>query len=173
MDKPQQPSSPDETAFLRHTLATLAYRAEKVLRDVPSHFATHKLGETTRTPLELVGHLGDLIEWALALSDGHWTWKADSVGNWNGDVDRFFASLSKLDARLASGTPPGYSAKLIFQGPVADALTHVGQLAMLRGHAGAPITPESFGRAEIAAGRVGREQSKKRVEFEGDASAKG
>jgi hypothetical protein len=162
-----------EIRMLRHALATLAYRAEKPLRDAPKSFAAHRAGDTTRTPLELVGHLGDLMDWACHLADGHWTWRADSNGDWERDVERFFASLGRLDARLAAGEPPKFSAKVIFQGPVADALTHVGQLALLRGHAGAPVTPESFGRAEIAVGRVGRDQSKKRTEFEGDASAKG
>lgn len=162
-----------EVRMLRHALATLAYRAEKSLRDAPKSFAAHRVGATTRTPLELVGHLGDLMDWACNLADGHWTWRADSNGDWERDVERFFASLAKLDARLAASDPPKFSAKVIFQGPVADALTHVGQLALLRGHAGAPVTPESFGRAEIAVGRVGRDQSQKRTEFEGDASAKG
>ena len=80
---------------------------------------------------------------------------------------------SAARAPTSSSPPPKFSAKVIFQGPVADALTHVGQLALLRGHAGAPVMPESFGRAEITVGRVGLDQSKKRAEFEGDASAKG
>lgn len=166
-------SDDGEVRMLRHALATLAYRAEKSLRDAPKSFAAHRVGETTRTPLELVGHLGDLMDWACNLADGHWTWRADSHGAWEPDVERFFASLGKLDARLAANEAPKFSAKVIFQGPVADAFTHVGQLALLRGHAGAPVKPESFGRAEIAVGRVGRDQSAKRAEFDGDASAKG
>jgi hypothetical protein len=165
-------SASHDVRFLRHTLATLAYRAEKVLRDVPPDVAALRLGPQSRTPLEIVGHLGDLLEWAVALAGGEWTWKAASVGSWDADVERFFTALARLDARLASSAPLGHPAEQIFQGPIADALTHVGQIAMLRGHAGAPVRPESFARAEITAGRVGREQSATRREFDGDASRK-
>lgn len=162
----------DETLFLRHTVATLAYRAEKVLRDPPAGFAEFRLGPSSRTPLQLVGHLGDLLEWANELADGRWTWKAAAIGDWNRDVERFFAELARLDQRLASSAPLGHPATRIFQAPIADALTHVGQLALLRGHYGAPVRPESFGRAEIVVGRVGREQSTTRREFDGDSSAR-
>jgi hypothetical protein len=161
-----------EIKMLRHTLATLAYRAEKSLRDAPKGFAGHRAGHSTRSPLELVGHLGDLMEWACQLAEGRWTWSADAIGDWERDVARFFAGLGRLDAQLAAGAPK-YAATVIFQGPVADALTHVGQLSLLRGHAGAPVRPESYGRAEIVIGRVGRDQAQQRVEFDGDASAKG
>lgn len=159
-----------ERAMLRHTLATLAYRAEKVLREVPDGFADRRLAPGARTPLEIVGHLGDLMEWAVRTAQGHWVWKAESVCEWNADVERFYAALNALDQFLASDTPLGHPASVIFQGPIADALTHVGQLAMLRGIAGLPVRPESYGRAQIAAGRVGRDQPAERREFDGDAS---
>jgi hypothetical protein len=163
--------SPD-LSFLRHTLATLAYRAEKVLRDPPPGFEHHRIGPATRTPLELVGHLGDLIEWAETLVAGESKWKASSAGVWEVDRGRFFSALMRLDQRIASGEPSSHPAEVVFQGPIADAFTHVGQLAMLRGHAGVPLRPESFARAEIQVGRVGLEQSSVRKEFDGDASAK-
>jgi hypothetical protein len=159
-----------ERAMLRHTLATLAYRAEKVLRDVSDGFANQQIAPGVRTPLELVGHLGDLMAWATRTAQGQWVWKAESVGEWNADVDRFYAGIAELDQVLASDTPLGHPAGVIFQGPIADALTHVGQLAMLRRLAGAPVRPESYGRAQIAVGRVGRDQSAERREFDGDAS---
>ena len=86
-----------ERAMLRHTVATLAYRAEKVLRDVPDGFADHRLAPGVRTPLELVGHLGDLIEWATRTAQGHMIWKAECIGEWNADVARFYTALSALD----------------------------------------------------------------------------
>jgi hypothetical protein len=169
----ESPSDPaqDERSLLRHTLATLAYRAEKVLRDPPPGFAGHRVTPDVRSPLEIVGHLGDLIDWADQLAQGQWVWKAARLGEWQADVDRFFAALVRLDTRLASDVPLGYPAGVIFQGPIADALTHVGQLAMLRRLAGSPVRPESYGRAQIRAGRVGQEQSEERREFDGDASA--
>ena len=167
---PADNSALGERALLRHTLATLAYRAEKVLREAPDGFADHRLAPAARTPLEIVGHLGDLMEWALRTAQGHWVWKAESICEWNAEVDRFYAALSALDQFLASDAPLGHPANVIFQGPIADALTHVGQLAMLRGMAGLPVRPESYGRAHIAAGRVGRDQAAERREFDGDAS---
>jgi hypothetical protein len=158
--------------MLRHTVATLAYRAEKVLRDVPDGFADHRLAPGVRTPLELVGHLGDLIEWATRTAQGHMIWKAECIGEWNADVARFYTALSALDQFLASDTPLGHPVGVIFQGPIADALTHVGQLAMLRRLAGAPVRPESYARANIEDGRVGRDQAAERREFDGDASAR-
>jgi len=171
MDSNANDRAAGERALLRHTVATLAYRAEKVLREVPAGFANHRLGPHARTPLELVGHLADLIEWATRTAGGQMIWKAQSVGEWNADVDRFYAALAALDRFLASDAPLGYPAGVIFQGPIADALTHVGQLAMLRGIAGTPVRPESYARATIEVGHVGREQSSERREFDGDASA--
>src|SRR5690349_23426340 len=134
--------NPDtDRPMLRHAVATLAYRAGKSLRDAPPGFATHRIGDATRTPLEIVGHLGDLIEWAVSLAEGSWTWKAASLGDWDGDVARFYAAMTRLDERLASPAPLGHTAPIIFQGPIADAFTHVGQLAMLRGHMGAAVRP--------------------------------
>src|SRR5262245_24300754 len=171
MDSRATDRADGERALLRHTMATLAYRAEKVLREIPDGFASYRLGPHTRTPLELVGHLADLIEWATRTAEGQMIWKAQSARDWNADVDRFYAALAAFDRFLASDAPLGYPAGVIFQGPIADALTHVGQLAMLRGHFGAPVRPESYGRAKIEAGRVGRDQSAERREFDGDASA--
>lgn len=162
-----------EVEFLRHALATLAYRAEKVLREAPPEFVELRLGERARTPAELAAHLGDLMEWAESLAAGRWDWKPASAGGFEGDVARFFASLGRLDATLAGGRALGHSPQVIFQGPVADALTHVGQLALLRGLAGVPVRPESYARARIEPGRVGRDQSTERREFDGDASARG
>jgi hypothetical protein len=164
-------ANPSEVGFLRHTLATLAYRAEKVLREPPRGFAELRLDPRSRSAAELAAHLGDLMEWAESLAAGRWDWKAAGAGSLEGDTARFFAALARLDAALASGAR-GHPPQVIFQGPVADALTHVGQLALLRGIAGAPVRPESYGRARIEPGRVGREQSAERREFDGDASAR-
>jgi hypothetical protein len=172
MDTSSNQSGDRERTLLRHTVATLAYRAEKVLRDVPSGFVHHRLAPESRTPLEIVGHLGDLIEWAVRTAQGQMIWKPESAGDWNADVARFYDALEALDRYLDSDAPLGHSAGVIFQGPIADALTHVGQLAMMRGIAGLPVRPESYARAKIQTGRVGREQSCERREFDGDASTR-
>jgi hypothetical protein len=152
--------------MLRHTVATLAYRSGKSLRDTPLEgFADFTVAPGCRTPLEILAHLGDLIDWAASAVRGAATWQAATPGTWEEETERFFRSLATLDELLAAGVPPGYSAEQAFQGPIADALTHCGQLAMLRRIAGAPVRSENYARAEIVAGRVGREQTAPRREF--------
>lgn len=145
--------------MLRHLVATLAYRAAKVLRDTPDGFDTGAIGPTTRTPMRIVAHMADLMTWAVTMARGNAAWKAEGGNDWSAEVERFFDRLAALDLELAGD---GFSvswAEPLIQGPLADALTHVGQLALLRGVAGAPVRPESYARAEIVAGRVGPEQA--------------
>jgi hypothetical protein len=167
-------TTPDATrALLRHLVATLAYRAAKVLRDVPvSSFSGFSSGQGTRRPVDIVAHLGDLMGWATRMAQGEYLWRADGSDDWDTEVHRFFDGLAALDQTLASNTPTDHYAEMLIQGPLSDALTHIGQLAMLRGAAGIPIRPESYARAEIVAGRVGLEQAAPVREFDGDASAR-
>lgn len=151
---------------LRHTLATLAYRGGKAVRAAPPEFAAFKAGPRTRTPAEILAHIGDLLDWALGLADGRHEWHDRAPLPWEQEIDRFFAGLAKLDGRLASGVPLGSPAEKLFQGPIADALSHVGQIAMLRRMAGHAIRGENYLKADIVAGRVGKEQSTPRKEFE-------
>ena len=165
------PAGAAARAVLRHVAATLAYRAAKVLRDAPPEFGAQTFGPATRQPVQVVAHMADLMAWGVSLTRGEHVWSPQGGSDWHTEVARFFDGLAQLDRALAADLPPGASEKLV-QGPLADALTHVGQLAMLRGMAGRPIRPESYARAEIAPGRVGLDQSAPRVEFDGDASAR-
>ena len=150
-----------ETArqLLRHTVATLAYRGGKVLRDAPGDFSAFVPGGEGRSAGEILAHIGDLMDWALSMTSGEPKWHNSKSQAWNEDVHRFHAALTALDATLASDQPLHASPEKLFQGPVADALTHVGQLAMMRRLAGAPIQGENYFVADIAAGRVGPEQA--------------
>jgi hypothetical protein len=174
MSKSDSNLLPDAGArgVLRHLAATLAYRAAKVLRDVPPGFAETPHGAATRRPVEIVAHLADLMAWAVHLARGEHTWAAAGSDDWDAEVTRFFEGLAALDGELEDREINQTSVEKLVQGPLADALTHVGQLAMLRGVAGVPIRPESYARAEIVVGRVGREQAAPRYEFDGDASAR-
>ena len=159
-------TAPDpERELLRHAIATLAYRAEKVLRDAPAGFSSLRIGEGNRTPAAVLAHMGDLMDWALWLAKGEHIWREMPPQEWDRDVTRFFDSLGALDTFLGSGVPLGALPGKLFQGPVADALTHVGQIAMLRRVAGAPVRGENYFRADIVPGRVGADQSTRRVEF--------
>lgn len=161
-------------AVLRHLLATLAYRAAKVLREVPPSFAEFSAGPNWRRPVLIVAHLADLMAWGVKLAQGEYVWRADGTNDWNTEVRRFFDGMAALDRILASDARLSLSrcTEMLIQGPLADALTHVGQLAMLRSAAGNPIRPESFARAEIVAGRVGPDQVPAVREFDGDASVR-
>ena len=158
--------------LLRHLVATLAYRSAKVLRDVPEGFATFEFSAGRRTPIQIVAHLGDLMTWACYLVDGEYRWAAEGSNDWETEVRRFFDRLAQLEQRLARVDQPGHPAEILIQGPLADALTHVGQLSMLRGAAGSPVRPESYAKAEIVIGRVGPEQAPAGKEFDGDASVR-
>lgn len=162
-----------QRALLRHMLATLAYRAAKALRDAPADFAHSRQGPSTRTPCQIVAHMGDLMAWGERMAHGRPSWTAEGGADWTTEVKRFFDLVAGLDRALATAPSEGLRAEPIIQGPLADALTHVGQLTLLRGAFGAPVRPESYARAEIVPGRVGLDQAAARYEFEGDASAKG
>lgn len=156
----------DGRELLRHALATLAYRGGKALRGVPDGVARLKVADGSRTPLEILAHVNDLLDWALALCRGEHVWQDSAPTDWTGESARFHAALAALDARLASDDPLGFPAGRIFQGPVADALAHVGQINYLRRLGGAPVRGENYFRAEIVAGRVGPEQSAPVREFD-------
>jgi hypothetical protein len=158
--------SPDSRAFLRHALATLAYRAGKAMRGAPPSFAGHRAGPTTRTPVQIVAHMGDLFDWALSLCRGAQAWHSSTPLPWDEEVARFFDRLEQVDRYLASDSPLNVSAEQLFQGPIADALTHTGQIAVLRRLAGCPIRGENYLKAQIGAGRVGPDQPAPVFEFD-------
>jgi len=159
-------------AFLRHILATIAYRAAKVERDAPPGFGTFQLGKNARTPVEIVAHLGDLFDWALGMAQGQSEWSPSKPGAWRKEVDRFHASLLALDRYLASDQPLAVTAEELFQGPISDALTHIGQIAIMRRQDNSPVRSEIFVKANIAVGRVGSEQPKSPFEFDSPPAVK-
>jgi hypothetical protein len=152
--------------LLRHTVATIAYRGGKTLRGAPEGFSEFKGSETTRTPGKILAHIGDLFDWALSIAKGKQAWQDSTPLPWEKEAERFFAALKQFDDYLASEAPLQASAEKLFQGPIADALNHVGQIAMLRRIAGAPVRAENYYRAEIVAGRVGSEQTAPGREFD-------
>jgi hypothetical protein len=154
--------------MFRHTLATLAYRAAKAVRTAPESFADYLPGPTSNTPLQILGHLGDLIDWALTMISGTPKWNSATPKDWQSECRRFFDSMKKFDDALASDTPINFELERIFQGPVADALTHTGQLTMLRRLYGSPMKGENYSRADIRVGRIGLEQTPPDPQYEFD-----
>ena len=116
--------------------------------------------------------MADLMMWGVSIARGDYVWKAEGSESWEVEVRRFFDALATLDAELATNQHVEGAMEKLVQGPLADALTHVGQLAMLRGMVDAPVRPESYARAAITAGRVGMDQPAPLREFVGDASAR-
>src|ERR1041385_6531779 len=150
--------SDTKRSMLRHTLATLAYRGGKAVRGASDSFASFKASETTRTPVEILAHVGDLLDWALSIAEGKETWHSAEPLPWNQEVQRFHDALRNFDEYLASDGELAATCERLFQGPIADALTHVGQIAMLRRIAGEPMRGENYSIAKIEAGRVGADQ---------------
>lgn len=159
------PGGDSSRQLLRHTLATLAYRAGKTVRDAPDRFAAFNTGEKGRTPGHILAHMGDLFDWALSIAGGKQEWHNSTPQPWKQEAERFFKTLQVFDDYLASDAPLAASPEKLFQGPVADALTHTGQLAILRRMAGCPMRGENYFRAEITAGRVGQDQHAPMQEF--------
>jgi len=152
--------------LLRHTLATLAYRGGKAVRGVPEKFGSFRVGDQSRTPAQILAHVGDLLDWALSLARGAQTWRDSAPSPWGRETARFFEGLERFDQYLASDAPLKASPEKLFQGPIADALTHVGQIAMLRRLAGSAMKGENYYKADIVSGRVGQDQSPAVMEFD-------
>lgn len=164
---PATPVSTERTS-LRHTLATLAYRGAKATRGAPPEFASFKASPTSRTPLEILEHIGDLMVWALSMAREKHPYVQATPLPWDDQVRRFHASMAELDAHLASDAPLVTTCETLFQGPIADALTHVGQINLLRRMFGEPVKGENYTKAAIEAGRVGPDQKSPDPKYEFD-----
>src|SRR5713101_6633116 len=116
------PSNEHGRQLLRHTLATVAYRAGKALRGAPESFANFKASDSSRTPAQILTHMGDLYDWALATARGEKSWHDSQPLEWSREVERFFAALKEFDDYLASSEPLHASIEKLFQGPIADSL---------------------------------------------------
>jgi hypothetical protein len=152
--------------LLRHIVATIAYRGGKAVRGAPTAFASFATGDTSRTPERILAHIGDLFDWALSIAKGKQAWQDSKPLPWDEEVARFFRTLGNFDAFLASSEVLAAPPEQLFQGPLADALTHVGQLTMLRRLSGAAMKSENYYRADITTGRVGAEQTPPKREFD-------
>ena len=158
-------NAPDNIQFLRHTLAVLAYRGGKAIKNVPEEFKTFKVHQDAKPPVYILSHINDLLDWTMHLLKGKSVWKNSRPKNWAAEVERFHKGLEKIDAFLSSGKKLNCDCEKIFQGPVADALTHIGQIAYLRRLAGIGVMGENYFVADIEAGRVGADQAKPKFEF--------
>ena len=159
---------PTTRLFLRHALATLAYRAGKTVRGTPAAFGEFRATAESPSSREILAHMGDLMDWVLRMVRGKPSWTSATALPWEEEITRFYAALRAVDDYLAAGSPILWEPGRLFQGSIADALTHTGQLAMLRRLAGYKMKGESYARADIVIGRVGLEQTPAdpKVEFD-------
>ena len=156
----------EKRVLLRHTVATVAYRGGKAVRGAPATFAAYSPDGSPRTAARILAHIGDLFDWALSQAKGAEAWTDSTALDWDREVERFFGTLQRFDEFLASDAPLAASSERLFQGAIADALTHVGQLAMMRRLAGAKMKGENYSRADIVVGRVGVAQTISKREFD-------
>jgi hypothetical protein len=149
-----------DRALLRHFLAALAYRTQKALRDAPAHYPGFSAGHQARTPVEILRHMTSLMGYTRTFfTGGSYPMKPEPLPTFSAEIERFHEMVSAVGEELEAGTPlSGISLPQLLQGPLADAMTHVGQLAMLRRLADAPVAPENFIFAAIDAARLGPEQ---------------
>lgn len=152
--------------MLRHAVATLAYRGAKAIRGAPAGFGEFRDSPTSRTPSQILSHMCDLLDWALSQARGQEAWKDTAPTTLEEDSTRFFTALRAFDDYLASPEPLAFPPGQIFQGAIADALTHVGQINYLRRMHGSPVRGENYFRADISAGRVEADQADPRREFD-------
>jgi hypothetical protein len=154
-------SEPSEETrrVLRHFLAALAYRTQKALRGAPPGFADFSAGAGTRTPRELVRHMASVLGYARTFFIGG-ILQPEPLDSFAAEIERFHGMVAELGEHLARATSlRGLTHDQLLQGPFSDAMTHAGQIAMLRRLAGSPVDSENFLFAEISASRLGSAQA--------------
>ena len=150
----------DRRKLLNHFLAALAYRTQKALRDAPDDFGSFRIGDGVRTPAELVRHMSSVLGYARTFFVGGHYWP-EPLASFDEEIQRFHEMLGLLAQHLRNGDSllEGMTEERLLQGPFSDAMTHAGQLALLRRLAGAPVAPENFIVAEIREERLGPDQA--------------
>ena len=156
----------DNVRLLRHMLAVIAYRGGKVLRDAPADFGQARVRRDTRSAVEILVHINDVLQWGITAVQGNMVWVQQPPGEWCDQVDRIFDLLGRFNEALSSTDDLQCSATRLLAGPLADPLTHIGQLSTLRKLACSPVAGENYFIADIETGRVGRDQAAPTREFE-------
>jgi hypothetical protein len=151
----------DKRKLLNHFLAALAYRTQKALRDAPEEFGSFRVIDGVRTPAELVRHMTSVLGYARTHFVGGRYWP-EPLESLNEEVVRFHEMLGLLAQHLRNGDAllDNMTEERLLQGPFSDAMTHAGQLALLRRLAGAPVPPENFIVARIEPDRLGPDQAR-------------
>jgi len=148
----------EKRALLCHFLAALAYRTQKALRGAPESFQSFRAAPTVRTPLELIRHMESVLGYARTFCIGG-AYNQVPLSDFESEIVRFHKTIEDLAQHLETGTPlNGISLEQLLQGPFSDAMTHAGQLAMLRRLAGSPVPSENFVYADVRSSNLGPSQ---------------
>ena len=147
----------EKREMLRHYTASIAYHATKAIRDAPVVFPEFKPGRGVRTPRQILHHIAGVLTYAHSFFEDYETTHLDHQ-TWDTEINRFYEILGKLDNSLKEKHPRKVTEEQLLQGPLSDAMAHIGQLLMLRRLAGSPVPSENFIFADIAKGVVGPDQ---------------
>lgn len=147
----------DGKETLRHFLASIAYRATKATKNAPETYPDLYIGKGVRTPLRILHHITGVLTYAHSFFEYYETTRSEPK-SWNHEVGKFYDILSKLDKSFREKNPSGVTEEQLLQGPLSDAMTHIGQLLMLRRMADSPVPSENFIYADIRKGEVGPNQ---------------
>ena len=151
--------SRESRRLLQHFLAAVAYRTQKALRGAPDAFADFRAGINVRTPHEIVWHMTGVIGYARTMFHGG-RFTPARAETFPREIERLHATFEGLREDFGN---PGLSASItdeqFLQGPLSDAMTHAGQLALLRRLAGSPVASEDFIFAKIDASNVTADQA--------------
>jgi hypothetical protein len=148
----------DKRTLLTHFLAALAYRTQKALRDAPAEFASFRVAPKVRTPHELIRHMDSLMGYSRTLFIGG-TYRPPEFPDFKDAITHFHETVADVARHLEAGTDlRSATPEILLQGPFSDAMTHAGQLALLRRLAGSPVPPENFIFATVSKSNLGPDQ---------------
>jgi hypothetical protein len=147
----------DKSEMLRHFLASIAYRATKAIKHAPDTYPTFSLGKGVKTPLRILHHITGVLTYAHSFFEHYETTRFE-VKSWDAEINEFYSILSKLDVSIQERNPNKVTEEQLLQGPLSDAMTHIGQLSMLRRMVDSPIPSENFIFAAIRKGEVSPDQ---------------
>jgi len=145
--------------LLQHFLAALAYRTQKALRDAPQGFDAFTAGENVRSPHQLLWHMTSVIGYARTMLRGG-TFSPPGLATLEEEIVRFHDTLRALHDDFGDESLTAQiSDEQFLQGPLSDAMTHAGQLAMLRRMFGSPVASENFIFAAVHTDNVSASQA--------------
>lgn len=144
--------------LLQHFLAALAYRTQKALRGAPPEFASFRAAPKVRTPHELIRHMDGVLGYSRTFFIGG-AYRAPEFPDFRAAIAHFHETLADVALHIERGTDlREVTPEILLQGPFSDAMTHAGQIALLRRLAGHAVPPENFVFAEINVKNLGPDQ---------------